>query len=49
MARRAGTWIGSPSFAGARYAQGASLLADGRVLITGGYVSDYHVPPVVLD
>lgn len=38
-----GQWLGTPSFDTSRYAQGASLLADGRVLMTGGYRSGYSI------
>ena len=43
-----GTWLTTPSFSGERYGQGASLLTDGRVLMTGGYYGSYLKDPAVL-
>jgi N-acetylneuraminic acid mutarotase len=43
-----GTWLTTPSFSDERYEQGASLLPDGRVLMTGGYYGTYLKDPAVL-
>jgi Kelch motif/Galactose oxidase, central domain len=43
-----GHWLGTPSFLNGRYAQAASLLPDGRVLMTGGYRSGLGVTQALL-
>jgi N-acetylneuraminic acid mutarotase len=44
-----GQWLGTPAFLGARQNQGASLLPDGHVLMTGGYHVDFGGTFAMLD
>jgi N-acetylneuraminic acid mutarotase len=44
-----GHWLGTPSFPTGRMGQAASLLPDGRVLMTGGYRTGYNVTTALLD
>jgi hypothetical protein len=44
-----GHWLGTPAFVDAREDQGASLLPDGRVLMTGGYRVDFGGTFAMLD
>jgi N-acetylneuraminic acid mutarotase len=44
-----GRWLGTPAFVDQRQNQGASLLPDGRVLMTGGYRADFGGTFAMLD
>ncbi|HYV16382.1 MAG TPA: kelch repeat-containing protein [Conexibacter sp.] len=44
-----GRWLGTPAFPDSRQAQGLSLLADGRALMTGGFHADFGGTFAMLD